>query len=79
MALHVVTTTKKGIQLMELGTFGLCRRHVAILTVASRKPSPAIHILCREVRKLRDVALTTELLTEDLYDLQSKGLVRVHQ
>lgn len=79
MALHVVTTTKKGILLIQLGTFGLCRRHVAILTIASNKPSPAINVLCKELRRQRDVALTNESITEDLVELQYKGLVRVHQ
>lgn len=79
MADFVVTTTKKGIAAIELGTYSLCRRHIAILIVASRKPSPAINQVCREVRKMRDVALTTESLTQDIAELHLRNLLRVHQ
>lgn len=79
MADFVVTTTKKGIAALELGTYSLCRRHVAILTVASRKPSPPINEVCREVRRIRNIALPTELLTQDLAELHLKNLLRVHQ
>lgn len=78
MANMLVTTTAKGIEVITLTSGTLCKRHVAILTIASRKPSPTVNHLFHDVRIARDTALTMESLAKDVSELSSKGYVKVH-
>lgn len=80
MAIHVVTTTAKGMEVITgVPMYSMCKRHVAILSVAQAKPSPAIQHLFKEVRSIRGVGFTNELLVRDLVELSTKGFVKVHK
>lgn len=74
---HVVELTAQGREALESST--LTRLYRSILTHASSKPPLTITQVARKVRIDRDTALTTEQVCDDIAELQSKGLIRVHQ
>lgn len=76
LATHVVTVTHLGIQAMYALPL---RRQQYILQVAHAYKRLPIHKVCNEVRKLRGIPFSADVLAADMVELQLSGLIKVHQ